>query len=450
MSKRPIAFESLRKALAGNLFGHLIQIGSLLLSAVVLARTLGPEGLGIVAIVSAAVRMALVPAKEGANKLSERELAGAIGKSDGAQARAAVRLNFLVSFAILVLGLLAIYLFLSGSAIGQNVEQAREIVVAGLCLFAVTITSSAFKGLLRGEGQTVRAVNLTNLTTIMAPFSFLVWIWSVGPLTPSTALFLQVATKLAVLPLVVFLVWRYWAIVPTVDPARKVMPIPLGWYTESVQFTLLGIVAIALMEVATLTLSYLSTPAEAGLFRIASRVFLVAGFVTMAAQSAYGPRIAHTWQSGNAAALEAPSRMISVLALAGSLTFLLTFAAFGRWFLVLAFGPEFSSAFVPALIMSAAAVSVSFSAVSPRLLKMTGEQRVVLWGSLAGLVVAIGLNFLLIPSYGATGCALSMLVALTLARAIFSFGVRKHLGFEPLPNFASAQALLTKMRPVSR
>lgn len=450
MPKRPIAFETLRKALAGNLVGRIIQVFALLLSSIVLARSLGPEGLGIVAIVSAAVRMAVVPAQEGASKLSERELAGAIGKSDSAQAHAAMRFNFLMSFVIFLIGMIAIYLFLANSALGDQDDPTNDVMISGLSLFAITITTSAFKGLLRGEGQTVRAVNISNVITFLIPLCYLIWIWGIGPLSPAIALWIQVGAKLAFLPVLVFFVWRYWAVVPKAKPDMAPLQIPRGWYSESFQFTLLGIIAIALTQIATLALSYLSTPEEAGLFRIASRVFLIAGFVTQAAQSAYGPRIAFTWQSGDPAALETPSRMISVLALAGASVFFILFAAFGHWFLIFAFGPEFGPAFVPALIMAATAVSVSFSAMSPRLLKMTGEQSIVLWGSLGGLAVALALNVLLIPKYGATGCAISMLIALTLARVIFSFGVRRHLGFQPLPNIASARTLMSKLRPLKR
>jgi O-antigen/teichoic acid export membrane protein len=92
-----------------------------------------------------------------------------------------------------------------------------------------------------------------------------------------------------------------------------------GWVAESAQFALLGLVTVALAEIGTIMLGYLSTPEQAGLFRIASRAFLIASFVAIAAQQAYGPRIAKDWQSGKARAnWNAPSRMMSVAALAGA------------------------------------------------------------------------------------------------------------------------------------
>jgi hypothetical protein len=63
------------------------------------------------------------------------------------------------------------------------------------------------------------------------------------------------------------------------------------------------------------------------------------------------------------------------------------------------------------------AVSVSLGAVSPRLLKMTGEQRIVFRASLLALGCGDGSEPpALIPPFGATGCAVASVVAVTLGR----------------------------------
>jgi O-antigen/teichoic acid export membrane protein len=91
------------------------------------------------------------------------------------------------------------------------------------------------------------------------------------------------------------------------------------------------------------------------------------------------------------------------------------------------------------------AVSVSLGAVSPRLLKMTGEQRIVFRASLLALGVATGLNLALIPQFGATGCAVASVLAVTLGRVMMNRGVKQHLGFSALPDTASAEALWRRM-----
>jgi O-antigen/teichoic acid export membrane protein len=214
---------------------------------------------------------------------------------------------------------------------------------------------------------------------------------------------------------------------------------------ESAQFALLGLVTVALAEIGTIMLGYLSTPEQAGLFRIASRAFLIAGFVAIAAQQAYGPRIAKDWQTGKGAALELPSRMMSVAALGGSLAALIGFALLGRWILTAAFGTAFEAAFLPALIMVLGAVSASVGAMSPRLLKMTGEQRIVFRASVLSLLVATGLNIALIPDYGATGCAIASVLAVTVGRVVMNRGVRHRLGFSATPDLTSARALLARL-----
>ncbi|KPQ17784.1 MAG: Membrane protein involved in the export of O-antigen and teichoic acid [Rhodobacteraceae bacterium HLUCCO18] len=430
-----VEFESLRGALTGNIVGRLVQMVALLLSAVVLARLLGPTGLGLVAIAAATVRLATIPVEEGAAKLCEREIAGAIGKSDRSQAIAALRFGAIATVAFGTMGALAVW------GLGP-IGLENGVLPAALALLWTNAVTATLRGVLRGEGQTTRAIAITNAQSFLAPLLCLLWAAGAGALTPAAALWLQSASKIALLPVLILFIRRYWRLVGDRTGGATTRS---GWLGESLQFALLGLVTVALAELGTVMLGYLSTPEQAGLFRIASRAFLIAGFVALAAQQAYGPRIARDWQAGNRAALELPSRMMSIAALGGAVLALLGFALLGRWILVLAFGPAFEAAFLPALIMVAGAVSASFGALSPRLLKMTGEQRIVFRAALLALAIATALNLALIPHYGATGCAVASALAVTAGRVVMNHGVRRHLGFSAVPNRASARALLRRL-----
>lgn len=442
MHSRFPAFESLTRALVGNIAGRVVQFGALLLSAIVLARALGPMGLGIVAIVSACLRLALVPVEEGVAKLCEREIAGAIGRADGAQALAALRFGLRALCLILPVVALAIWFFLPIAALPAGHMGIEKAAVALLLIGGL---NAWLRGILRGEGQTVWAIATTNAQSLCAPLLYLAWLAGTGGLTPATALWLHAGSKLILLPLLVLLTVRAWRWRGTTIVRQKPKTARL-WGAEAAQFAVLGLVTVALAEIGTILLAVLSTPDQAGLFRIASRAFLLAGFVTLAAQQAYGPRIARDWQTGRWQALEHPSRMISIAALTGSLGSFLIFAIAGRWVIEVTFGAAFRAAYVPSLIMIAGACSISIGAVSPRLLKMTGEQRVVLHGSLLALAAAVILNLALIPPLGATGCAIASAVAATLGRLVMNQGVRRHLGFSPLPNRSSAVAVWGHLR----
>jgi O-antigen/teichoic acid export membrane protein len=434
-------FESLGKALTGNVIGRIVQICALLLSAIVLARLLGPGGLGVVAIAAATVRLATIPVEEGAAKLCERELAGAIGKADPAQAIAALKFSTIAALALGIAGAVAVGLLLP---VDPVTRAGQGVGLAALGLLAANVATAALRGVLRGEGQTTWAIKVTNAQSLLAPALYLIWTLGDTALTPAAALWLQAGSKVVFLPGLAILVRRYWVLVGVYDPSHGAT-MRAGWVAESAQFALLGLVTVALAEIGTIMLGYLSTPEQAGLFRIASRAFLIASFVAIAAQQAYGPRIAKDWQSGKGAELERPSRIMSVAALAGALASLIGFALVGRPLLVFAFGPEFEAAFLPALVMVIGAVSVSMGAVSPRLLKMTGEQRIVFRASLLALAVATSLNLLLIPPFGAMGCAVASVVAVTLGRVVMNRGVKQHLGFSALPDSESAGVLWRRM-----
>lgn len=443
MFRSSVSFERLGRAFIGNFAGHILQTVALLASAALLARLLGPAGLGTVVIVTATVKLAVVPAQEGAARLCERELSGAIGKEDGGQARASLRLNAVGSAAIALIGAVAVWLLLAGN----EVTSTWCLLLVGVVLCSADTAISSLRGVLRGEGQTVASVRLTNLITLTAPVLYLVYWRTTGELTVIATLWLQVVSKLIWLPWALSRAQRVWtAVVPAMPYGSKLMPIPRRWVAESLQFALLGVVSVALGQIGIVMLGYLGTAEEAGIFRIASRAFLIAGLVTTAALQAFGPHISRAWQAGDREMLESPSRMISVLAFGFSLFALLGFVLIGRFLIVLVFGEDFEPAYWPSVCLIVAAAITSFTAASGRLLKMTGEQRIVFWGTAAALTVAVALNFVLIPPLGAMGCALSFLLATLVARLVLMCGVHWHIGFWPLPDMNSATTVLKKIR----
>jgi O-antigen/teichoic acid export membrane protein len=76
---------------------------------------------------------------------------------------------------------------------------------------------------------------------------------------------------------------------------------------------------------------------------------------------------------------------------------------------------------------------------------MTGEQRIVFRASLLALAVAGGLNLVLIPHFGAMGCAVASVAAITLGRIFMNRGVTRHLGFSATPDRDSARELWRRM-----
>ena len=104
------SFESLTTALLGNFVGRGLQLVLTLISTIILARLLGPAGLGVVAIVTAAVRLITLPIVDGSSLICERELSGAIGAKTPGLGLAALR------FAIgIALELLMIVIFTVGA-----------------------------------------------------------------------------------------------------------------------------------------------------------------------------------------------------------------------------------------------------------------------------------------------------------------------------------------------
>ena len=102
---------------------------------------------------------------------------------------------------------------------------------------------------------------------------------------------------------------------------------------------------------------------------------------------------------------------------------------------VLIFGEEFVVGSNTLLILSLGQfVNVVTGSVGG-LLSMSGYTRYLFWGGVVSTLNFIILAIFLIPRFGASGAAIAQSVSLTLQMLIYSWGVKRTLGFVPMNIF---------------
>lgn len=167
---------------------------------------------------------------------------------------------------------------------------------------------------------------------------------------------------------------------------------------------------------ATLMLSGESSPADAGVFRIAFQIVAMLNLLMVSFEAVLGPAIAVAHAAGDKARIAALSRkaVAGLLLLASPLLLVIFFAP--EWVMGL-FGNEFRRGAAELQILAVAQLFALLTGPVGVILLMTRHERWSLRYSLIAAALAAGLCVWLIPAYGLTGATLAV-AATTIFRRI--------------------------------
>lgn len=192
----------------------------------------------------------------------------------------------------------------------------------------------------------------------------------------------------------------------------------IAWALPQAGVLVLGVIYFRL---DTFLLSFLSSASEVGRYGVAYRVLEVLTVAPIYLMSTLFPEIARQ-QAHSARLNEIVQGAFSSVALA-AVPIVILFAVFAEEIVAVAGGPAYLDA-APVLQLLVAAVSLLFAnTVLFQSLVALNRQRDLFVRLLVVLVVNVGLNIVLIPSLGATGAAVALVVseAAALALALRAF-----------------------------
>jgi len=113
------------------------------------------------------------------------------------------------------------------------------------------------------------------------------------------------------------------------------------------------------------------------------------------------------------------------------------------------FGPEFSNYGWALSLLVVGQFLSAFPGPLGKLLIVIGHQNSVMIGSIAQVALNIVLNLLLIPEYGVNGAAAATLVALALPRLVYSLYIHRRLGFWTPDRYAFLAALVIGLAAIA-
>jgi O-antigen/teichoic acid export membrane protein len=388
---------------------------------VVLARSLGPNGYGIYGTAIAVVTLLTVPAQIGLPLLAIREVSAA--RVHGRLNEAAALGWYFVVAVVTLAGALAIALWLASRLLKLAPALQPALAAAAWLLIPLALSGLAI-GLLRGQA---RVLVSQLLDVLVRPLAFGALLLAL-PRTPGAAEAIG-AQALAAGAIALIALGLFFGRLPLGfrhGPHRL-----RAWAMAALPMTILEALRVLDGSYAVLVASYAAGLADAGLLRVAMASSMVVSAPISLQNNVVGPYLAAAHAAGETQRM---SRIMagSALFMTGSVAAVtVAIVAAGQWALPLAFGPAFSGAYWPLVVLCLNQLLAALFGNGATLLAMTGHERVVVRALAASVLAAVLAALLLTPWLGVAGTAAAALVATTIRGIMLNRAARRLLGVDP-------------------
>ncbi len=422
--------ESLKARLARGAVGafaiNVAGLGLALLVNLVLARTIGPEGLGIYAYVVAWVMILVLVAKLGLEQTLLRFVADYRERKDWHLVRAVVRYAerrvVVLGFAVAGIGAVVVL-----ALADQTSETLSRTFLVGLAMIPPLALLQTRSSVARGLGlvasallpyAVIRPAVVVVVVGLCALWSFglgsSLWSSDLGPA------FAMLATVLGTILGLVVTTVKIRSVLPRSDSDGSVGDAHREWRVTMLPLLLLAAFQQVHNQIDVLMLGWFTDSASIGIYSVASRAAQASAFAVVAINTIFAPTISVLYGRGDTAGLQEVVTTAAWWSLTSTLAFAVPmFVLAGP--LLGVFGASFVAGDTALRILLIGQVVGAGLGSVMYIMTMTGQERLAAL-ILGGILVAnIVLNFALIPRFGIEGAAAakaSTLIAWKIAMAL--------------------------------
>lgn len=404
-----------------------------------LTRVMGVEVYGLLAVAQTVGVLALLIATFGMDKVLMRRIAGAgldaVGRDPGWRAMLRVGLGTAgaLSIALAALGLAVFAL--------TDLGGVYAVPLIGAAVLApLTVARQIIEGVIRGTLRTIRSIIASQ---IVLPLGMMagagaMWLGWAAPGALGAAQVLVGATALSALAGAALLMPYIGRMRPGPgsEGARGQGESTRAIMTSGASFALVQAGFVLGPHMDILLLGIIAGPEQAALLRVSARMAEVMLLVRVMAVMHYGPRLAQAHGRGDQVALH---RFVREMGIVVAVTGVPIFAG------MMVFAPDAMGLMgrdfiIGAPIMQIYLCGVLFTMLAGQgsdILSMCGREGLtarLLWVVLG---VNLTLDLLLIPSYGAAGCATANLISMIVLGVGSCWHARRELGVQPSPVLAA-------------
>ncbi len=400
--------------------------------AIVLARTLGPEGFGTYAYVFALVSTLAIPAQFGVPRLVVRETARTQAKEQWGLMRglwrwAVASIGALsVALALVLLGVLWIF--------GDRFTPLQSQAALWGCVLLPLIALSSLKG---ATLQGLRRVVLGQLPeSIIRPGLFAVLVVVAALVFGNAGFDAARAMQLHVVAAVAALLFGTVALARLRPQPVAAGPVPEYrarlWLAAAWPLALVAGMRQLNTHTDILLLGVFTSAEDVGVYRIAAQGASLVAFGLQAIALVVSPYFARLYAQGDHRALQRLATLSGRAAFAVALPVAVAFAVWGEAIIGFLFGEDFRGGYLPLVILAAGQVVNGFFGHASTLLSMTGHERDTARTVTVAALLNIVLNVVLIPRFGANGAAAATTASLVVWNLLLWYYVRKRLGINSM------------------
>lgn len=232
---------------------------------------------------------------------------------------------------------------------------------------------------------------------------------------------------------IVLLILSFWFLNHLPSHAIKTSPSwedRYTWLGLAVPMLLITGTRVLINRTDIIMLGLLSSETSVGVYAICVRLSEFVGFGLLSANSIIGPYISELYASGRLDRLKNLLKTQAFMVTGFTVVAGAGLALAGPYLLML-FGVEFVSGYVPMLILIGGQIINALTGATGLILVMTGRQTILVWTLFASLIINIFLNLVLIPLYGPTGAAAASFASVAFWNGILFIYIIKKLGLNP-------------------
>jgi PST family polysaccharide transporter len=181
-----------------------------------------------------------------------------------------------------------------------------------------------------------------------------------------------------------------------------------------------GLAVIVYMKIGQIMLGNMTSDKELGIYSAAVRLSELWYFIPMAIASSFFPTIVHSRENQSERAYHRRMQLFYDIMAGSAYAIAIPFALIAPFLVTTFFGAEYAEAALILRVHIWALVFVSLGVARSRWLMAENMTRFSMFATILGAIVNVGLNYWLIPQYGALGAAWATLISYAVSAYLSS------------------------------
>jgi O-antigen/teichoic acid export membrane protein len=418
--------QQLIRGIAGSFGLRIVSIGLAFVLNLILARSLGSEGLGVYALTITWLGILGLLAKLGFPQILVRDVSIYSSQSEWSLLKGliqrAYQISIFLSFALATLTAIGVYIWVENS-------QTKLCILTALTALPFSSVGVLNQSIMTGLNKVVRGQLPENLIAplLMVSVTLGSYLLLLDTLKPEIVVSYHV-----VIAMIASIVGGYQLNrnLPREIVAVKPQYKTFQWARNSLPFMAFGALYILNSQTDILMLGTMANTKSVGLYVIASRIASLITLILVVSNISLGPTVASLHASGKKNDVKKIIKITSRSTFSLSCVIAVLIILFSNRLLLL-FGSDFLDSKNILLILILGQLANSFSGSVGLLLNMTGNEKLSLAIFLASALVNVGLNFYLIPVFDSQGAAIATTTSMCIWNFLGVMSVIKRLGINP-------------------